>query len=215
MAAESASVAFEEACPREAGTGTKSIRAIAKQFAQKSKNESFRGTLRIGEAVFCWMLRKEGLLASFGMTIKGIFPATCKGAIARTNSIAPLPAASGRAFSRIAIFNLLAVNEQRERAWNLRRPWPGIFRRRGWRGAKLRRHGVNVVVPGVEPPGAGSALSGNGVDDCVLVRRIFMRHGDRSIAAGGKCQGRGRIEVAGVDAFADGHAGDHLAVTAS
>jgi hypothetical protein len=47
------------------------------QVAEKGKNAPFRGTLRAEESLFSWRLRKERFLTSFGMTIKGIFSATC------------------------------------------------------------------------------------------------------------------------------------------
>ncbi len=52
--------------------------ADAEQVAEKSKSVLIRGPLPAGESLFSWLLRTQRSLASFGMTIQGIFPQSVK-----------------------------------------------------------------------------------------------------------------------------------------
>jgi len=123
--------------------------------------------------------------------------------IARLDSTAPSVPASARAngestypmiyLPKMSSVNVLGICVGRA----------GIFQRRGWRRPKSMSR-YRDCGSGVERHGPGAALRGNRVHDGILVRRIFMRHRDCSIAAGRKCQGRGRIEVAGVHTLSDG-----------
>ncbi len=53
-------------------------------------------------------------------------------------------------------------------------------------GPKVGSHGIDVVVLGIEGHGSGTGLRRDCLDYGKFVGRVFMRDGDRAVAAGGE-----------------------------
>ena len=80
-----------------------------------------------------------------------------------------------------------------------------IFRRCGWRRAKLRSHGINIVVPGVQSLGVRAPRWVEMVSTTVyLSGESSCATGDRSSPQEANASCVEGIEIAGVHAFTDG-----------
>lgn len=77
----------------------------------------------------------------------------------------------------------------------------GILGGGWWRGLKLGAGCIKIVIAGVERHRTRAFHRGDGLHLRKLIGRIFMRNGDRAVAAGRKGQTGSGIEPIGATPF--------------